>query len=370
MRKTISLIFILLLVAGCGNDHKQESFKRQKIGGVVTSTVQVQGVTEFYEITGTVRARNSATVSGRIMGEVKDVRVRLGDRVAEGQILLVIDSPDIKARAGEAEEALETARIGLEMAERKRRLAEKTYSRYERLFKERAISRQEFDEISTERDMAVLEVHRAERALRQAEEAVREAEAVEGYTIIRAPFSGVIAEKHIEVGDMVSPGMPLFSLEDDHYTVEVPVDEGLAKRVKRGMNVEVTVPAAGLKMMAPVSEVAPQVSAHTRTFRVKIDLGSGVKGISGGMYAVVRIPYGGRETIMIPEGALLRRGELRGVYVVDQEGIVSMRLVRTGKERDGMVEILSGLAPGERIVIEGIERVVDGAMITLEGGEG
>ncbi len=371
MKRFFMLVTALLALSAlsCSNKIEPGTEKpaRPVIRDVQLQTVKIYPVMDFYETTGTVKAKNTAYVASKIMGEVERIYVKEGDTVKAGDLLLSIKSPDIAAKVAQARQALEEARRALTMAEERKVLMEKTFRRYENLHREKAITEQEFDEIKTKRDIAGLEFERAENAVKRAAAALKEAQAFSGYALIAAPINGVVAKKLIDTGSMATPGTPLFIIEEPRYRVEVAVDESLEGVVKKGMTIPVEIKNMGLSTEGRVSEIVQQVDPVTRTFIVKIDIAV-KRALKGGLFARVKIPLGEKKRLLVPEDAIIRKGEVRAVYVVDNKGVVKMRLVRTGKEVDGSVEILSGLSEGETIVVKGLGNVIDGGVI--EGRKG
>ncbi len=371
MKRLFILITALLALSALSCSNKiepgTEEPARPVIRGVQLQTVKISPVMDFYETTGTVKAKNTAYVASKIMGEVERIYVKEGDTVKAGDLLLRIKSPDIAAKVAQARQALEEARRALTMAEERKVLMEKTFRRYEKLHKEKAITEQEFDEIKTKRDIAGLEFERAENAVKRAAAALKEAQALSGYALIAAPINGVVAKKLIDTGSMATPGTPLFIIEEPRYRVEVAVDESLEGVVKKGMTIPVEIKNMGLSTEGRVSEIVQQVDPVTRTFIVKIDIAV-KRALKGGLFARVKVPLGEKKRLLVPEDAIIRKGEVRAVYVVDNKGVVKMRLVRTGKKIDGSLEILSGLSDGETIVVKGLGNVIDGGVI--EGRKG
>ncbi len=365
MKKKILTVMssILLVLVSCKAQETETHLQQVKVvTGVKTSMPVVKTVTEFYETTGFVKARNTSIVSAKVMGTVDEIYVKEGEWVKKGDPLLRINSPEIEAKVRQAEEAVEEAKRAVEMAEKQKALAEVTHRRYEALYRENAISQQEFDQIKTKRDVATLQYEMALKSLQRAEAALQEAMAYRGYTVVTAPQDGRIAEKKIDIGTMAAPGMPLFVLEESHYQVVFSVDESLAGKIRTGKEIEVSVRAIGYTAKVKISEVTPQVDPMTRTFSVKALLPE-IDGLRGGLYAEVKVPVGQIKRLLIPETALFQWGALEAVYVVDREKIVHLRLVKTGKADGQYVEVLSGLEPEEEIVVEGTEVLKDGVRV-------
>ncbi|MBI4848574.1 MAG: efflux RND transporter periplasmic adaptor subunit [Nitrospirae bacterium] len=351
----LAIILVASLIYACNEKIKpgEQEVKRPLVQGIVIEEVKQSEVTDLYETSGTLRSRNTALVSAQIMGEVKEINVKPGDRVKKDDVLLVIKAPDIGARVQAAQEAFEEAQKGLSMAGENRDLMEKTFERYKKLFDEKAISGQEFDEIKTKKDVAALEYERSQKALKRAEAGLNEAEAFKGYAVIRSPLNGIVSEKKIDAGSMTAPGAPLFIIEEPVYRVEVPVDEGQLSYINTGTPVDIVIDAIGVQTGGRVGEVVRQIDPLTRTFTVKVDISESAKPLQGGFYARAKFTLGKKSGLFIPEVAIVSRGELKAVYAVDQDGIITFRLVKTGKSADGMTEILSGLNAGERIIVKG-----------------
>jgi len=366
-RTTIAglMMLVIFTLEGCGEKIQpgESELKRPQVSGVGIIEALSSEVTDFYETSGTMKSVNTALVSAKIMGEVREIKVKPGDTVRKGDVLLIINSPDTNARAQAAQESLEEAKRGLDVAGENKNLMEKTYERYSKLFDEKAISEQEFDEVKTRREVAVLEYERAQKALNRAEAGLDEAEAFKSYSVIASPLDGTVAERKIEPGNMAVPGAPLILLESRTYRVEAPVDETLLPSIQTGTVVAISIDAIHMETEGRVTEIVRQIDPFTRTFMVKIALNDTSQPLQGGFYAKVKFPLGKKTVLSVPEGAIITRGEMKGVYTVNQQGVITLRLVKTGKRHEGKVEILTGLSSGERIIVTGTNRAVDGGMV-------
>jgi len=348
-----ALVFLMLL-AGCGDKvgPGTAEVKRQAITGVTVTVAQPSKISDDYETSGTVRAKVTSNIASRVMGTVTAVHVRAGERVKAGQLLAAIDDRDAVQKVRAAEQAYEAARQG-------RSMADLTYQRYKKLHDEKALARQEIDQIETQKKLA-------EANYEQAKAGLEEARLWQGFTRITASAAGVVTDRRVDSGSMAMPGMPLFTVESDGgFQLEVTADEALSGKIRVGTNAAVSIDTLGLNTTGKIIEIVPAVDPATRTFIVKIALAD--KGLKSGLFARVRIPRGEREALLVPKGAIVEKGQLTGLYAVDSQGLVTYRLVRTGKSYEGGIEILSGLNAGERIVTAGLERAVDGGRIA--GGE-
>jgi RND family efflux transporter MFP subunit len=357
----IAIIGLLGLVAGCGEKVKPGTaeVKRERVSGITIEPITPSQVDEYYETSGTVAARTISAVASRMMGTVTSIKVREGDRVSAGQLLLTIDDRDVAQKVKAAREGRNEAEKGLEAARENRNLMAVTYQRYRKLYDDRALSGQELDQIETQKKVAGIDYEKAQAAVARAQAGLKEAEVYQGFTRIVSPVSGVVTEKKTDLGSMAVPGAPLFTIEDDSaYRIDVNGDESLAGRIRRGMDATVFIEALNRKVKGRVSEVVPSVDPASRSFLVKIAVKG--EGLRNGFYGKVSIPIGKRETLLVPKNAVVEKGQLIGVYTVDKDSVIAYRLVKTGKTYGENVEILSGLNPGENVVVAGVDRAVDG----------
>jgi RND family efflux transporter MFP subunit len=347
---SILFIVIMLLIAGCRDKVSPGTaeVKHIPVSGVTIVELKLSPIDDYYETSGTVKAKNVGVIASKIMGSVTSVVVQEGQRVGQGQTLLTIDDSDIVQRVS-------AARSMVESAKQQKQLADVTFSRFAKLYEEKALSRQEFDQVETKKKIAESELDRAKAML-------REAEAFQGYAHVRAPFTGVVTGKKIDTGSMALPGMQLLTVEDTSaFLVEAAVDEKLSASLKAGTPVVLVIDALNQTIQGKVSEVVPAVDPMSRTFIVKIAL-SGT-GLKTGLYAKVRIPTGSRDVLTVPAAAVVEKGQLTGVYTVDSKGVISYRLVRIGKHFGNNIEVLSGINPGDKAIIAGMDKAVDGGII-------
>lgn len=346
-----ALIFVALLAVmagGCSDSAREQQTAPARVTGLSVERVVLASVPELFEVTGTVKAKNSAQLAARLSATVSDVQVREGDQVRRGALLVTLAALESAAGASGAAHAVEEALA-------RKRLADATYERFARLFQEQAVTRQELDTYRAERDMA-------EQSLARAREAARAAAAVAGYTRITAPLDGVVSARMVDPGSTVFPGMPLLTVEEGGtYRLELAVPESLRGKVALGEALPVFLDGDRRTVTGMVAEIVPTVDPVSRTFTLKLDLPA--KGLRSGQFGRAQLRIGEAQGLLAPQKAVLERGQLTFVWVVDNGNIARMRLVKPGTVVDGRVEILAGLSAGERIVVGGMERVVDGARV-------
>jgi RND family efflux transporter MFP subunit len=346
----VAILILLVLLSSCGDKVAPGTAKatRQAITGVTVAVIQPSKISDDYETSGTVKAEISSMIASRVMGAITAVHVRAGERVKAGQLLATIDDRDTAQKVRAAEQALQVAGHG-------RNMADLTYQRYRKLHDEKALAKQEIDAIETQKKVA-------DATYQQALAGLEEARVLRGFTRITAPISGVVTDKRIDPGSMALPGMPLFTVETEGgFRVDAVVDESMSGKLFVGASSAVFIESLGLSIGGKIREIVPAVDPSTRTFIVKISLPD--KSLRSGLFARVRLPRGEREALLVPKAAVVEKGQLTGLYTVDAEGVVTYRLVRIGKAYEKSVEILSGLNAGERILTAGLEKAVDGGRI-------
>ncbi|MDD2310572.1 MAG: efflux RND transporter periplasmic adaptor subunit [Desulfuromonadaceae bacterium] len=360
------LLTVALSAAGCSKKNdagNAEVAPSAVVKGVTLEDVKLVAVPELMDVVGNVRARTSAVVSPRIPGSISVLRVREGDRVRKGQLLLQLDAQENQANAAVATAAVDEARRGLDEAVSHKKLADTTFARYQNLFKEQAVSRQEFDVRQTEKDVAAQGVARAESRVKQAQAGSRASATMSGYTRIVAPISGVITSKQADLGATVFPGQPMMTIEDDStFQLELALPENIATRVKPGSPLQVTLDAVGLSFAARIAEIVPAADPASRTFIAKVALNQ--KGLKSGMFGRAAVSLGTTVNgITVPKQAVVERGALTIIWTLGKDNIARMRIVKVGRKTGDRVEILSGLSDGDRVVVSGVEKVTEGARV-------
>ena len=326
MRKGVYFLFIVLTTASaltaCNEKVKPgvHELKRQQVSDVRVEVVTPEEVVEYFETSGTIRARNVSTVASRTMGTITSVRVKEGDRVVAGQLLMTIDDSDVAQRVKAAEK-------GLESAKQQQSLSEVTYRRYRKLYEEKALAGQELDQIETQKKVSDIEYDRAKAML-------AEARVFQGFTRITSPVAGVVTEKKVDPGSMAVPGAPLLVIEDNsEYRLELNADERLGSSLKAGMEVVVSVETLKKDLSGRITEVVPSVDPASRSFLVKVALRD--KDLKNGYYCKVAIPVGKKQALLVPKKAVVEKGQLTGVYGVGRDSVIAYRLIRVGKPYGG-----------------------------------
>jgi len=284
-----------------------------------------------------------------MMGWVRRVHVREGDVVRAGAPLVTIDDADLRAKQEQVEAGIAEARAVLENAER-------MAARFERLYGEKAVSKQQLDDVLTGRDRARAGVAAAEAARAEVATHLR-------YLDIVAPIAGLVVRKTVEPGDMASPGQPLVVVEQvDPMKIVARVSEKDIGAVAPGDTVTVQVTALGedAAWRVALDKVVPAADRFSRTFEIEARLPNAGGRLKSGMFARVLVPVAERPAVLVPREAVVERGQLRGLFVVDAQGVARLRWVRLGNDAGDRVEVLAGLADGEQIALSPERPLVEG----------
>lgn len=294
------------------------------IQAAVTEVQTVQ-VPLRVEVTGQITALVQATLSSQVQSTVDKLLVREGTIVKKGQTLVVLDSRDLREELARAQAESENARAHLD--------------RMKQLYGEDAVSKQEKEN--------------ADRTFKVAEASRRAALTKVSYTVVTAPFDGIITEKKIEAGEIASPGQPLLKMEDpQRLRLEATVAEGDLQALSRGATIPVMIDALGSKMLpGTVAQILPAGDAATHTFLVKVELPP-TPGLKTGMFGRMLVDKGTGQTLVVPRAAVIERGELTGLYIVGPDSLARLRWVKLGRTVGESIEILSGVTAGERLLAD------------------
>jgi RND family efflux transporter MFP subunit len=369
---------LLLALSGCkgeegGADHPaRESHKTVK---AAVAEAKMTDEPVFHEAVGTVRAEATGVIAARTMGTVISFKVREGDRVKQGDLLLVIGDAQLRDRIQQAEaaerearEAVKAATAAKEAASARADIAGTTLKRQQSLVAQNVGPQQNLDQAAAAQREAAASRSQAEKSIQAAEARLAQAEAavriVKADNAVLAPYDGVVIARLIQPGSLANPGAPLLTLEKtEAFRADVSVPDSLAGKIKAGDALRIAVPdAAPEPFAAKVLAVEPTADPKTRTFIVQVKLPE-VAGLRSGLFVRAYIPTGTAKTVLAPETALVRYGQLIGLFVLDNEQRARFRLVRPGAIAEGRAEILSGLKAGERFVTKPTPELADGDQV-------
>jgi RND family efflux transporter MFP subunit len=369
------LIATGILAAGCGGGNETGPQKVEIIQGLQVQKIRLQNVADELEAPGNVIAVSTAQLAARTMGTVLQVAVREGDSVKRGQVLAQLDEREMVSRRSAAQAASQgataavaQARNAVVAAQAQADVMKKTYDRYAYLKEQKSVSLQEFDEVAAKQQAAQASLEQAKAALSQSEAGVAQAESeahaaesVASYARIVAPFDGRVIRRTVEPGSLVSPGMPLFVVEDtSRYQLEATLPAEALNTVKKNDVARVQLDGWAEKSLpGKVAEIEAGADATSHTLKARVDLPKEA-GVQSGMFGRAYFARGEKPALVIPRDSLVSRGQLRGIYVVDDAGLMRWRVVTLGKSTGEQVELLSGLNDGDVVVLNPGSQELDG----------
>jgi RND family efflux transporter MFP subunit len=301
---------------------------------------------------GIVEAERRSTVSAQVAARIEDVPFDVDDYVERGDIIVQFRDRPVAAELKQAEAAEQEARARL--AE-----ARANHSRIQQLFQQDRVSKADMDRITADLQSAEARVKAADGALLAARESFEN-------TVVRAPFSGIVVARHVEIGEMATVGAPLMTgLSLEHLRVAVDVPQSDIGALRSDGEAWIDLPNGG-SLTAEEIRVFPYADPATHTFRARLRLAEGQHGIYPGMWVKVRFLTGEEQALLVPLSAVVQRSELTAVYVLGEDSLPRLRQVRLGRaQSDGRVAILAGLDDGERVVTN-----PEAARILLTAGNG
>ncbi len=311
-----------------------------------TTAAAVEKVDYERVLNGTVDAVNETTVSAETSGTITEIYYDVDDYVKQGDVILRIKATKQKAGLKAANAAVAEARARLSEARQE-------YKRVKDVFERKLVSKSDLDR-------ATASLRSAEARLDAALAARAKAREQTENTVVRAPYSGIVKVRHVHLGEFVNVGQPLMtgvSLEKLRVNVNVP--QGLINKIRKLKKARVLI--EGDHHGIPVENLTffPYADPVTNTFKVRANLAEGVEGLFPGMFVKVAFIVGEKKQLVVPEQAVVYRGEVTGVYVVDDNGRVALRQIRAGKTtRDGKIVVLAGLSEGERVALDPVAAAI------------
>ncbi len=307
---------------------------------VIAVEAKSQSVSETLSLPGTVAPNEQVEIKAETDGIIQEINFAEGERVAKGQLLVKLDETKLAASLAEAAA--------------NQKLSEANYERAKQLFEAKLISQQEFDQTASTYAVNQAGVDLMRRQLKDAR--------------VVAPFSGIVAARQVSPGQVITRNSTLSWLVDlDTVKVEVKVPERYLRQLKLGQPLEFSVAAfPGEKFRGEVYFISPQIDESTRTALVKARIPNSDAKLRGGMFASLDLTLQLRDAaIVIPEPALMSNGDNFSVFVVDDKGSAQVRMVEVGLRLAGKAEVLKGLKAGERVVVEGTQKLRPGAPVKL-----
>jgi len=346
MKRTWLIVFSsLLLAAGC----KPKEGAGGPLGGmppiqVVAVDAKLQPVTESLSLVGSITPNEMVEIKSETDGIVQEINFKEGERVEQGRLLVKLDDTKLAATVAQADANL--------------KLSEANYERAKQLFNDKLISRQEYEQTASIQAVNQASVDLQRRQLKDAR--------------ILAPFAGIVGARQISPGQVMMRSAILTWLVDlDTVKVEVNVPERYLQELKIGRPLEFSVAAfPGEKFRGEVYFVSPQINESLRTALVKARIPNADAKLRGGMFASLELTLRVRDSaIVIPEPAIMSNGDNFSVFVVDKDGKAQIRPIQVGLRLPGKAEVLKGLNAGDKVVVEGVQKLRPGGPVKLSPPE-
>jgi len=361
---TVASAVLSLMFVGCSGERQSVSAAPESVTNVSVVSAQTAHIPNVVEAVGTLRAAATSQLAAQMMGNIVELQVREGDHVLRGQVLAVIDDAQPRAALDQATAADVAAQQEASASESDFKFAAATFQRYQTLYDRKSVSPQEYDEIKARYQAAQARREMARAGQAQATAALQLARTALGYSRIVAPFDGVVTERKADAGMLASPGMPIYTVEElRRYRLEATVNESDLHYVRQGEPVSVLIDALGdRELKGKVIEIVPAADPASRSFLVKVELPSDPV-LRSGLFGRAQFAHGERSALLIPRTAVIERGQLQGIYVLDQNRIAGLRYITLGKPSAQQVEVLAGLQAGEMLIADPGTRELSGKKI-------
>jgi RND family efflux transporter MFP subunit len=372
----LSLFASTLLLASCSSDAAKGGPDSAPAPTVAAAKVHRADLTRALAVTAEFRPNQEIDVHAKVAGYVKRIYVDVGDHVKEGQLIAILEIPELQdevqtaeASVSKSQEEIQRAKADLERAQFEHEVAHLAYSRLADVSKTRPglVAQQEIDDSFGRDRVTEAQVATARASLSTAEQQLRVAQAERekvrtlfAYAQIKAPFTGVVTKRYADTGSMIQTGissqtqsMPLVTLAQENLLrLVIPVPESAVSKIRLGSAVEVSVSTLGKKFQGKVARFADQVDTATRTMHTEVDVPNPKGELVPGMYASVSLVLNDeRNALAVPVQALARTEDRVSVLLIDKQNKLEERAVQIGIETPDQVEILSGLNEGDLVVV-------------------
>lgn len=332
------LIALFLYMAGSFSPKIQieQAPRMMSMANIETAVLKQVEQSIEREFSGTVVAEQKATISSRLTATVAQVLVSVGDEVKQGDVLIRLESGDLDARVEQTEQALVSAQSKLNTAR-------KDYQRIKELLEKKLVPQSQYDQAQNN-------LQTSQAALMQAKAAVSEAETTFGFSVITAPFDGVVTNKAAHQGDTATPGMPLLSMYNPlSLVVEANIAESVLPYIALGKSIPLNIPTYDMTLNSTISEITPSADAGSRSYLIKLDFDPQAR-VYPGNFARVTLALGTEKVVRVPLEAIYQVGQLDYVKVVEGDQIHT-RLVQLGQD----FRVRKGLASGDVVVLNPID---------------
>lgn len=345
----------LAMLAGCHTGESKAETRTSPLA-LTTEPVSTAAFPRTCDLPGTIISDDRFQLSSRVVGFIRRLDVREGQRVSKGQLLVQIDPIEV-------EQAIKQGHASVDAAGKDLEDAAIDVEKFEKLAKTGAIATEAYRKAKVRRDIA-------ESTLTKAKAGLVGIKSQSAYTEIRSPVDGVVITRHKQSGDLTVTGVPILTVESRRTLLfQVYVPESQIREMAVGMSATLRIDAMPERSFeGTIQRIVPSGDPVTRRYEVDVTVPTD-PGLLPGMFGRAEIGLGKALVLAIPSAARVQRGGLGGVFVVDQGNVARFRWLRFGREWNGLVEVTAGLSEGERIVAAVDQRVKDGVPVA-QGASG
>lgn len=337
------VLILALILFGCGEKSEKERKGAQFKGKI--GKVEKRFFSSEESFAGLIKSKNTINISTKMMGRILKLYVDVGDKVKKGQLLVEVDAAEALSGFKQSEAGLSAAEVHLQNMER-------DYERFKRLYKERAVTKHQLEQ--TEAGLA-----QARAQKEQARANLEMSKTLLSYGKIYAPSDGIITKKWMEEGNIAAPGMPILTLENPlslELSVEVPEEK--ADKIEVGSNARIFTMDEDNYKNSKVTTILKTADALSKTSTIKVEIAP--EDFKVGQFVKVRFDSLGKEVLSVDKNSIKREGQLEMVFVRKEDGRISLRIIRSGREEGNFIQILSGLKEGETVVLNLQESLKEG----------
>lgn len=353
IKTVLGILCCTTLVACSGKGKKENTVQAVNVEVYSPAEASADGI----YMSGEIKAKKTANISTRVMGYIDKIYVKPGDKVTKGSLLVAINSDDMNAKKAQVQAMITEAEAAA-------RNAQKDYERFKALRALNSVSDKELENVALQNTSMQAKVKMARQQL-------NEVNAMLAYANIKAPFSGTVTQKMMDEGNMANPGMPILTIDQNGgFQVIASVPENYVKYIKTGDKARINLKSADASFEGKVTELSPSAFNAGGQYAIKISVPEKErKNIRAGMYANIFIPgkisSNENAKIMLEKASIVHKDQLTGVYVIDGENQAMLRWVRLGKNVGDNVEALSGVEPGDKIVLKANGKLYNGKKVII-----
>ncbi len=313
---------------------------------LATAEVNLDLLSREFRIDGVVEAINKATVSAQTAGTIQKILVDVDDFVEKGTVIVHLKDVSQKAR-------LKKAQAGEQEAISNLSKAQDEFERIEDIYAKKVVSKSQMDDATHALSAAKARLDSARASLEEAREQL-------SYTRVKAPYSGIVTERHVEVGETVQTGAKIMTgVSLDKLRVNVDVPQNLINKIrifgKAFVYTEAGLGGEPVQVAVDKITIFPIADRASNTFKVRLDLPEGIDGLFPGMFIKASLVTGEKQVLQVPQQSIVYRSELTAVYVISDDGSISFRHVRLGRKNGDSLIVLSGLTEGEKVALDPIK---------------